>query len=198
MTNPTAPRSTADLDVDAIQARCDAATAGPWSFEQPTQSRLRFYVGECCGWFIYPATNSIWHGTTARDDARFIAHAREDIPALLAEVRRLRALINTPQTDAWTRAVELEAAHQIERWGVDHDEGKSPQDWFWLLGWLAGKAVHAAVKGDVEKARHHTISSGAVLLNWWRQLSGISNRMRPGIAPPDEIEGASPLAKGAG
>lgn len=40
-----------------------------------------------------PATGPIDVVVIERGDAEFIAHAREDIPALLAEVRRLRALV---------------------------------------------------------------------------------------------------------
>ncbi len=84
----------------------------------------------------------------------------------------LRAKIDTPSTSLFLEALPLEAAHQIGRWGSKHDEDKSPEDWFWLLGWLSGKAVHAARSDDIEKAKHHTISSAAVLLNWHRRLSG--------------------------
>jgi hypothetical protein len=101
--------------------------------------------------------------------------------ALEAEVRRLKALINTPQVADWAAAVELEAAHQRERWPSEHDAGKSPADWFWLLGYLAGKALHAAALGNTEKALHHTISAGAALANWHLALSGVDTRMRPGI-----------------
>ncbi len=96
----------------------------------------------------------------------------------------LRALINTPQTEDWMAAVPLEAAHQILRFGVEHDAGKTDADWFWLLGYLGGKALRAANDGDIPKARHHTISSAAVLLNWNRALTGESTSMRPGIATP--------------
>ena len=89
-------------------------------------------------------------------------------------------LINTPHTGEWFEAVRLEAAHQIERWGVDHDRGKGPPEWFWLIGYLAGKAVAAALKGDTEKALHHTISTGAVLLNWWRHIKGVELTYQPG------------------
>lgn len=84
------------------------------------------------------------------------------------EVERLRALINTPQTQDWMRGGELEAAHQQERWGSAHDGGKAPEDWFWLLGYLSGKALAAMNAGDHEKTRHHIISSAAVLRNWHR------------------------------
>ncbi|RRV29617.1 hypothetical protein EGJ23_01380 [Pseudomonas sp. o96-267] len=101
----------------------------------------------------------------------------------VAQHRRiLDALINTPHTDEWFDAVRLEAAHQIQRWGTDHDAGKQPADWFWLLGYLGQKAMTAQIAGDEQKAKHHTISSGAMLLNWFRAMVGDTNAMRPGIA----------------
>lgn len=90
-------------------------------------------------------------------------------------------LINSPETVDFMAGVPLEAAHQRERWGAEHDAGKTPFDWFWLVGYLAQKAASAAVSGDVEKALHHTISTAAALANWHAQLSGKSNQMRPGI-----------------
>lgn len=94
-------------------------------------------------------------------------------------------VINTPETADFMAGVPLEAAHQRERWGVDHDGGKTPFDWFWLIGYLAQKAADAAVRGDVDKAQHHTISTAAALANWHLALSGGDNRMRPGIEAPD-------------
>jgi hypothetical protein len=102
------------------------------------------------------------------------------------EVERLKKLIDTPETADWMKGVALEAAHQQERWGSAHDAGKGAPDWFWLLGHLAGKALAAAIAGNIEKLRHHTISSGAVLLNWHRHASGEMTAMRPGIAPPKD------------
>lgn len=116
--------------------------------------------------------------TCINDHTRLVTENAE----LKAEVKRLRGLINTPHTDEWIEAVKLEAAHQIERWGTQNDEGKSPTDWFWLLGYLGGKAVWAATHGDAEKAKHHTISSGAVLLNWFRYMVGDDASFRPGIS----------------
>lgn len=97
-------------------------------------------------------------------------------------------IINTPETADFMAGVPLEAAHQRERWGVDHDQGKSPFDWFWLIGYLAQKAADAAVRGDTEKALHHTISTAAALANWHASLSGRDSRFQPGITPkPAEI-----------
>jgi hypothetical protein len=94
-----------------------------------------------------------------------------ELAALRGRVKELEQLINTPQTHDWVVAVQLEAAHQIERWGVGQDAGKTPSDWFWLIGHLSGKALAAAITGNVEKAKHHTISTGAALLIWHRNLS---------------------------
>ena len=117
------------------------------------------------------------------------AHRTEDLRRILAalasdrgEIERLRAeIINSPETADFMAGVPIEAAHQRERWGADHDAGKSPFDWFWLIGYLSQKAADAAVRGDTEKARHHTISTGAALANWHAHLAGTDTRMRPGI-----------------
>jgi hypothetical protein len=95
-----------------------------------------------------------------------------------------REIINAPETADFMAGVPIEAAHQRERWPSEHDAGKTPWDWFWLVGYLAQKAASAAVAGDLEKAKHHTISTAAALANWHCALSGIDNSMRPGIAEP--------------
>lgn len=105
------------------------------------------------------------------------------LDAALARVAELEGLINSPETDDWLKGAELEAAHQVERWGAEHDTGKSAWDWFWLIGYLAQKAAAAQVAGDAHKAQHHTISTAAALLNWHRHLTGADQRMRPGIDP---------------
>lgn len=93
---------------------------------------------------------------------------------------RLRMLINTPELDQFLRAVHIEAVHQVERWGEAHDRAKRPADWFWLVGYLAGKALHSAVAGDRDKARHHCISTAAALYNWHSAISERGVRMCPG------------------
>lgn len=133
------------------------------------------------------------HGSTisvTEADVEFIFNTPHYIDFLLAEVDRLKAenkkivrLIDTPHTDDFIKAVPLEAAHQVKRWGVEHDVGKTPWDWFWLIGYLAQKAASAALSGNTEKAKHHTISTAAVLLNWFRRLTGEDESFQPGIDP---------------
>lgn len=92
-------------------------------------------------------------------------------------------LLNTPELRNFSEGVTLEALHQRERWGSEHDAGKTPADWFWLVGYLAGKALHAQTSGNVEKALHHTISTAAALANWHASIAGADTAMRPGIDP---------------
>ena len=92
------------LDIDASEARAKAATPGPWGAEDPEDYG--------CG---RPCTVDGCHDSHPRgvkvqldgpeleedacgptpifsreEDAKFIAHAREDNPALIAELRKLR------------------------------------------------------------------------------------------------------------
>lgn len=97
----------------------------------------------------------------------------------------LEERLATPEIDDFFQGVKLEAVHQRERWGSEHDEGKSPPDWFWLIGYLAGKALHAAMMGDVDKLKHHCVSTAAALFNWHSYVSGTNTSMRPGIRLAD-------------
>lgn len=99
------------------------------------------------------------------------------------EVERLRTLIDTPRTDDFFEAVRIEAAHQVERWGVDHDAGKRSEDWITLYMYLLGKAAKAHFDGNRDKLLHHVITVAAVALNWHRNATGENTRMRPGVAP---------------
>lgn len=80
------------IDLDAIEARAEAATAGPWHGEHDEFGCV--HVGDY-GWVASgPQGQSPDYdggtGDQGKADAEFIAHAREDVPALVAEVRRLR------------------------------------------------------------------------------------------------------------
>ncbi|MBC7169062.1 hypothetical protein [Phenylobacterium sp.] len=113
------------------------------------------------------------------------SEAQAQIGVLEARLAELNSLLNAPELRDFAYGAVLEAAHQRERFSVDHDAGKGPEDWFWLVGYLAGKALRSAIAGDLDKALHHCISTAAVLANWHAALLGADNRMRPGIAPPD-------------
>ena len=92
--------------LDAIQAREAKATAGPWAIDGPAQcgpgDTLTVYPVEDGGALAYVQPS--W------EDAEFIAHARQDVPALLAEVERLRARL-TVDDDMVERAARSMSAH---------------------------------------------------------------------------------------
>lgn len=102
-----------------------------------------------------------------------------DRDKLREENRGLRSLLNTPEIEDFDKAVPLEAAHQIQRWSAPHDAGKNPEDWFWLIGYLAGKALSAIKAGNDEKAKHHCISTAAALRNWHAAIRKHESEMRP-------------------
>lgn len=133
--------------------------------------------------------------TPSPDDEQPPAHTAE--VDLIGELGRVRAerdalaqRLNTPELIDFAAGTISEAAHQRERWGSAHDAGKTPADWFWLVGYLAGKALHGHTAGDRPKALHHTISTAAALANWHGAILG-THDMRPGLA-------ADALPPGAG
>lgn len=109
-----------------------------------------------------------------------LSYTPSDEIALLRKKAAAYDRINTPEVDDFLSAVRNEALHQRERWPSAHDSGKTDADWFWLVGYLVGKALHD-VKG---KQLHHVITAAAALLNWHASLTGNFNAMRPGIEEP--------------
>lgn len=85
------------LDLDAIEARADNATSAPWSVcdEWEQLAPGRYIVGGTGGIVFAPGVTG--DGTAdvelSEGDAAFIAAAREDVPDLVARVRRLQALV---------------------------------------------------------------------------------------------------------
>ena len=121
-----------------------------------------------------------------------IADLRARLVATEVERDRLSLLINTPRIDDFFEAVRVEAAHQVERWGVEHDAGKQPEDWVVLVVYLLGKATTAHFRGDTAKLLHHVITLGAVACNWHANMTGADTRMRPGLG--DRVDADAQLA----
>jgi len=74
-------------ELQAIKTRCDAATPGPWiSF---VESRQKFSGSD----FIRTGDEDIYLTGATVEDQDFIAHARQDIPRLIAEIERLQNIM---------------------------------------------------------------------------------------------------------
>jgi hypothetical protein len=95
---------------------------------------------------------------------------REDCCAYREEARRLAKILNTPEIDDFFKGVALESKHQRLRHGDEADLEKDPEEWYWLVGYLAGKALHAQRSGNMEKFKHHLVSTSAVLANWHARI----------------------------
>lgn len=110
-----------------IRGREKAATQGPW------RAKCEILEADECGnataEMTYVSTNDkgicILYGrghddANTQEDATFIAHAREDIPALLDEVERLRAENEQLKEIAWNgiqlmdKTVIREAAREVD------------------------------------------------------------------------------------
>jgi hypothetical protein len=85
------------LDLDAIKARLEGVTDGPWAVDGIAIAHLlppHGYPVDVCI-MGEPAQYAGYIPVMMQDheaNARFIAAARSDIPALVAEVERLRAV----------------------------------------------------------------------------------------------------------
>lgn len=199
------------------EALCKAATPGPWIWRHKNGTLYTQHdapEGYQYGTTVLVPAACEVEATGA--DLDFIAASRALVPALCAaleeqaarvealtaerdalaqalranqiELDEARSFLDAPELHDFSAAVVREAAHQRKRWPSEHDDGKAPADWFWLLGYLSGKALAAHMGDSVDKALHHTISSAAVLANWHAAILGKTN-MRPGIEEPKAVTG---------
>jgi hypothetical protein len=106
------------MDLEGIKKREQEATPGPWEFEngselfnrgKPYNLQRREFVYEV---EVHPQVLMkalvLWEPSRANAD--FIAHARTDIPVLVAEVERLRAAIRGAIFDMATAITECNGA----------------------------------------------------------------------------------------
>jgi hypothetical protein len=89
-------------ELRAIRERCEKATPGPWEWFEEKQEHMfegeqlwRYGVASGSEHSVVcmtPMASEIAAGSQV-DDVDFIARAREDVPALLAEIDRLNGLL---------------------------------------------------------------------------------------------------------
>jgi hypothetical protein len=138
-TTPAPVGAAVALDLDAIEARANAATEGTWRadshshiqngcrclscYDDPTVYQLSVFLDcEDVPRWDDDATRCTQSGFQTWADADFAAHAREDVPALVAEVRRLteentiidRACVRRlDQSIAWMERAESAEAEVV-------------------------------------------------------------------------------------
>lgn len=86
MTDQTIPLT--EQQLDDIEARATAATPGPW--EEHAEYGQHFYAYLRGPYLRGVGTLNFGDGEDAAADREFVLHARQDVPALLAEIRRLK------------------------------------------------------------------------------------------------------------
>ncbi len=91
------------IDLDAIEARADAATAGAWRVWSGTRPYDEAAVETA---WAYEGDEEVELVTDCCSvaDAEFIAHSRTDVPALTARVRELEAYVS--QFENCAKAIE--------------------------------------------------------------------------------------------
>lgn len=113
------------IDLDAILARAEAATEGPWEAldpgTRPRSSWVRVEQDSGRRWTEDTLISEELRG----EDAQFIAHARTDVPALVAEVKRLRELLGEVE---WSGAPPPDGPDALTcSWcGFTKSEGHAP------------------------------------------------------------------------
>jgi hypothetical protein len=103
------------LDLDAIEARLNAATPGPWHLTDADT-------------IVAPLTSEVvadaWEPTQASRNGEFIENARTDVETLIAEVRRLRGRLwelERPSTEAERNALRQSFMELAAQASEDHD-----------------------------------------------------------------------------
>lgn len=136
------------LDLATIGARAEAATPGPWRSMVIDADNATVWAG---GNTARTATRIARVTRRVADNAEFIAAAREDVPALVAEVERLRAALRdaaeqVAEADdavgaaiarAHTAETKLHAVAMVKAW--KNEDGKR---------FVFADELFAAVAGD--------------------------------------------------
>lgn len=128
------------VNLEAIEARASAATEGPWLVEEADDV-----------WELYAQRDRTHHGYKLAKcmksgqpyaeywpnerDAAFISHARQDIPALIAEVRSLRAQVAALAGEKAATGRRLDAAEGVVKAALAWYE--IPGSWDDEAAWLS-------------------------------------------------------------
>jgi hypothetical protein len=104
-----------EAELIEIEARAAGAIAGPWTIRRMERADAGPAVAiEANGADRTVVDVEAGEGTLDEREAQFIAHAREDVPRLIAEVRRLRAGVQ--------RSEPIEGARVwLRPWGNDSE-----------------------------------------------------------------------------
>jgi len=113
------------LDLDEIEARANAASGGPWEWcDYGNSGQALIQPGSGTHDLNVLKTTDDWPPNLR--DATFIAHARTDVPALIAEVKRLRGEVAGALAEGWDQGFlhsgrRLDNPHRVPHPEHDHE-----------------------------------------------------------------------------
>lgn len=145
-------RTDSDLDLDVIRARADAATPGPWRRHDTHLPHGGYTAtvlsgeGNATDLIAWLPTWSEEPWDTRRNcwnDAEFVAAARTDVPALLAEVERLQEAVVA--VDAIRHAIADPGAWVRRVFDPEGEPRESVSAW-------SARAVVALLTGEARRA----------------------------------------------
>jgi hypothetical protein len=117
-----------EQELQAIEERANAATPGPWTVDDHPNDFAVIAPHPVESGNTYIAFIDGGLSNDSRRDGAFIAHARADVPALIAEVRSLRA--------------KLDAVHEYAAYYNDvSNQGDAPET---FANWYNGAAQQEA------------------------------------------------------
>lgn len=149
-------------DLDRWEALAAAATAGPW--KAGLNGGIALVVSHDFGPGRLPRQfrADCGHFDQDRADAAFIAEARTAVPALVAEVRRLRTLVDVQGADLMeTRGALTVAWREIEALCSDHNRVKTELKRH--LDWAQAAAISNRIDQNRAEARAHAERAVAYL-----------------------------------
>lgn len=167
-------------ELAAMKRRCEAATKGPWvvDFDSRPHGAHQVMSGHrtICFLGIHPEDDSY-----AIDNADFIAAARTDLPRLIAEVERLRDLLDSCRNDRDFEVLPEEARANYEATIKERDQES------------------ARLRAEVERLRKEwdeAVADNAAMIQYMLSRSGAStsqtskflDNIHPGSALLKEVE----------
>lgn len=162
-----------DTEIAEIEARAQAATAAPWVYDEDTIQHAvpgADPVLACC-WWGDPATTE------------FIAHARTDVPRLIAALRESRA--REAELRETVEDLVGQFAYQTRQQGraALGTGGLSALEWaFRVLGWPDPKPVP---EGECQAAEcHEWATCGRPTTDGYKRLCGPHDRQAARAAAP--------------
>ena len=107
--------------LDEIEARADSATPGPWTKKPPERltegPAAGMLPGVCIAATSPSKQNRVYAnppgGQFPSADQNFIAHARTDVPDLIAEVRRLKSALDATTVPSMLNAETIDSLCKV-------------------------------------------------------------------------------------